>query len=86
MKRRSILKGFGLLVFAKDNILANLKWFGFKQKSYYQIHGEFPFGNQALPADGFYFYLDMSNDKSKECNCKECNLQRKYFHYRKNQI
>lgn len=54
---------------------------GFIQKRYYDIHGEFPIGNQALPADGVMFYLDddlPEDQRAKPCMCSECVAQREW--------
>lgn len=52
-----------------------------KRKSYYDIHGTIPTGNQALPADGMMFFPDIfipENEREPKCTCDECEFQRKY--------
>lgn len=45
-----------------------------ERKSFYDIHGRIPVGNEALPADGLLFHTD-DRGVSKQCRCDECQFQ-----------
>lgn len=49
------------------------------RKSYYNIHGVFPVGDQMLPGDGLFFHLDRPGESTPQCECEQCNFQRKYM-------